>query len=123
MAAEEVFSDLFDKYGEDFNWYMIPLSQSEGNFVKELKKEIEKDHFLYHKKIGAVAKCESNDDVLYVTGSGAGKDIYYIFHLTYSKQNQKGFPKYEEFADIYAVKEFIEQSYIRNYIQTTASCL
>lgn len=24
MTAEEVFSDLYDKYGEDFNWYMIP---------------------------------------------------------------------------------------------------
>ena len=29
--------------------------------------------------------------------------------LTYSKQNLEGFPKYEKFADIYAVKEFIEQ--------------
>ncbi len=116
MTAEEVFSDLYDKYGEGFNWYMVPLSQSNGTFVEELKKEIGKDHFLYHKKIWAVAKCESNDDVLYVTGSGAGTDAYYIFHLTYSKQNQNGFPKYEEFVDIYAVKEFIEQSYIENYM-------
>lgn len=110
MTAEEVFSDLFDKYGEDFNWYMIPLTQSSGIFVDELKKEIGKEHFLYNKKIWAVAKCESNDDVLYVAENGFGADIYYIFHLTYSEQNLDGFPKYEKFADIYAVKEFLEQS-------------
>ena len=38
MTAEEIFCDLFDKYGEDFNWYMVPLSQSNGIFVEELKK-------------------------------------------------------------------------------------
>ena len=30
MTAEEIFCNLFDKYGEDFNWYMVPLSQSNG---------------------------------------------------------------------------------------------
>ena len=115
MTAEEVFCDLFDKYGEDFNWYMVPLSQSNGAFVEELKREIGEEHFLYHKKVWAVAKCASNDDVLYVTGGEEGRDIYYIFHLTYSKQNLKGFPKYEKFADIYAVKEFIEQTFIKTY--------
>lgn len=111
MTAEEVFSDLYDKYGDDLNWYMIPLSQSGGAFVSELKKEIGKDHFLYDKRIWAVAKCEANDDVLYVTGNGFGADIYYIFHLTYAEHNSEGFPKYEELMDIYAVKEYIEQSF------------
>lgn len=117
MTVEEIFCDLLDKYGEDFNWYMVPLSQSYGVFVEELKKEIGEDHFLYYKKVRAVAKCESNDDVLFVTDREAETDIYYIFHLTYSKQNLEGFPKYEKFADIYAVKEFIEQAYIKNYIK------
>ncbi len=117
MTAEEIFCDLFDKYGEDFNWYMVPLSQSNGAFVEELKKEIGEGHFLYHKKVCAIAKCESNDDVLYVTGGESGTDIYYIFHLTYSKQNLEGFPRYEKFVDIYAVKEFIEQAFIKNYIK------
>lgn len=67
MTLEEVFSGLYDKYGEDFNWYMIPLTQAGGAFVVELKNEIGKDHFLYDKKVEAVAKCGSNDDVLYVT--------------------------------------------------------
>lgn len=97
MTAEEVFSDLFDKYGKNFNWYMIPFAQANGAFVEELKKEIGKEHFLYAKKIWAVAKCESNDDVLYVIGDGFGSDIYYVFHLNYSEQNLDGFPKPELF--------------------------
>ena len=44
-----------------------------------------------------------------------GKDIYYIFSLTYSVDNNiDGFPKYKEFKDIYAVKDFIEQSLNEN---------
>ena len=66
---------------------MVPLSQSNGVFVEELKKELGEGHFLYHKKVWAVAKCESNDDVLYLTAGEQGGDTYYIFHLTYSKQN------------------------------------
>ena len=110
MTLEEMFRDLYDKYGNDFNWYMIPFAQADGAFVAELNKEIGQDHFLYGKKILAVAKCESNDDVLYVIDNGRNVDIYYIFHLTYSKHNAAGFPRYEELKDVYAVKAFIEQS-------------
>ncbi len=107
---------LYDKYGVDFNWHLLPLLQANGNFFEELKREIGNDHFLYHKKIWAVAKCDSNDDVLYVTGNELGTDTYYIFHLTYSAHNSDGFPKYEEFPDIYAMKKFIEQSFVENYM-------
>ena len=116
MTLEEMFCDLYDKYGKDFNWYMIPFTQADGAFVAELNKEIGQDHFLYGKKIRAAAKCESNDDVLYVLRNGMGRDTYYIFHLTYSAHNADGFPLYEEFADLFAVKEFIERSYIENYM-------
>ena len=81
-----------------------------------IAKEIGKDHFLYNKKIEVVAKCESNDDVLYVLRNGMGRDIYYLVHLTYSAHNADGFPQYEEFADLFAVKEFIERSYIEDYM-------
>ena len=96
MTIEEIFSDLYDKYGEDFNWYMIPLTQADGVFVTELKNEIGEDHFLYD--------------------NGRNQDIYYIFHLTYSKHNPDGFPRYEELKDVYAVKAFIEQSIFENKI-------
>mgnify|MGYP000143440139 FL=1 len=51
MTIEEIFSDLCVKYGEDFNWYMILLTQVDGVFVTELKNEIGEDHFLYDKRI------------------------------------------------------------------------
>ena len=38
MTLEEMFCDLYDKYGNDFNWYMIPFTQADGAFVAELKK-------------------------------------------------------------------------------------
>lgn len=50
MTLEEMFCDLYDKYGKDFNWYMIPFTQADGAFVAELNKEIGQDHFLYGKK-------------------------------------------------------------------------
>ena len=78
---------------------MIPFSQAGGALFEELKKEIGQEHSLYYKKIRAVAKWESNDNVLYVTGDELGTDIYYIFHLTCLKQNLKGFPKYKRFTD------------------------
>lgn len=66
MTIEEIMYQLDKKYGEDFNWRLIPLSQSNGHFVDELKRELdENDLFLKH-KIWAVAKCTSNDDVLYL---------------------------------------------------------
>ena len=57
---------------------------------------------------------QSNGDVLYVTSNEPGKDVYYIFSLTYSAHNSDVVPKYQEFEEIYAVKEFIEESLIKN---------
>lgn len=39
-------------------------------------------------------------------------DLYNIFHLTYSAHNADGFPRYEEFTDRFAVKEFMEKSFL-----------
>lgn len=110
MTAEEVFCDLYDKYGDEFNWSMIPFTDKA--FVDELKREIRKDHFLYGKRIWAVAKCDSRDDVLYLEDTG----IYYIFHLTYSECNTDGFPRYKRFVDLYAVKEYIEREFVAEYL-------
>lgn len=112
MTAEEVFCNLYEKYGDDFNWHMLPFSNQ--TFVAELKKEIGKNHFLYNKQIWAVAKCDSNDDVLYLADNDGGADIYYLFHLTYSKCNADGFPRYKMFEGVNAVKEYMEQSLNQN---------
>ena len=78
-------------------------------FKDELKKEIGKNHFLYNKRVWAVAKCESGNKVLYLTGNEKGEDTYYVFHLTYSEYSTGKFPDYEELGDLHAVKEYMEK--------------
>ena len=114
MTAEEVFCDLGDKYGDDFNWYMIPLTNK--TFVEELKREIGTNHSLYNEQVWAVAKCDSNDDVLYLSDKTKdGKEIYYIVHLTWQMDNNGNLPKYKEFIGINAVKEYLEHLCIAEY--------
>lgn len=110
MTVEEIFNDLSCKYSNAFNWSMVPLKNK--TLVEELKREICSDHFLYHKLIWAVAKCDSNDDVLYVTDD----EVYYIIHLTYSLHNADEYPKCKEFTSIGEVKSFLEQSFCENYL-------
>lgn len=43
MTAEEVLSDLFDKYGKNFNWYMIPFAQANFLFIRELSEALNKN--------------------------------------------------------------------------------
>lgn len=38
MTAEEWFSVFYEKYGDDFNWTMIPFT--DRHFVEELKREL-----------------------------------------------------------------------------------
>ena len=52
MTAEEVFYDLNQKYGEEFNWRMLPLTDK--GFVEELKKELGQEHSIFEKSIYAV---------------------------------------------------------------------
>lgn len=93
---------------------MIPLTNK--SFVAELKDEIGEAHFLHNECIHTVAKCDSNDDMLYLAGSEEGRDTYYIFHLTYTSQNAIGFPKYQKFMSLIEVKKFIEQRFIEEYL-------
>ena len=65
MTIKDVLLELINKYGEEFNWYLLPITDK--CFVSELKREIGKKHPLQEKSISAVAKCASNDDVLYMT--------------------------------------------------------
>lgn len=113
MTTEEVFCNLSEKYGDSFNWRMIPLSNK--SFAAELKREIGKDHFLCNRKLWAVAKCDSSDDVLFVTESDCKGDIYYIVHLTYSDKNMEGYPHYIELNGIEKVREYIEERYLADF--------
>jgi len=114
MTIEEVFCDLYEKYHDVFCWRILPLSNK--SFVTELKREIGQSHFLYPRKIWSVAKCDSNDDVLFVTENDNKEDIYYIFHLTYSDHNIEGYPQYKELNGIEKVKEYLEEAYIADFL-------
>ena len=95
MTIEEAIKELEEKYGEDFNWGII--SDSKNYFVNELKSEL------------------SNDDVLFLIENNA-KKVYRIYHLTYSKCNAKGFPRYIEFEDISSIREYLEKEFISDFI-------
>lgn len=99
MTAKEAFSVLSDRYTDNFNWIMLTLSSENDYFVNELKKETGLRRFLYEKSVIAIAKCESNDNVLYMVEDESEK-----------------FPRYREFADSGSAMSFIEQDLLENYI-------
>ncbi len=112
MTLEEIFYGLDKEYGDKFSWRMLPLTNR--SFVEELKREIGKDHPLASQHLWAVAKCDADDRVLYLSEEG----VYYIVRLTYSKHNLDGFPQYRRFADIEKVKEVMKQEIMAGYENT-----
>lgn len=112
MTAEELFCNLHDKFGEEFNWHMIRFSDI--FFDQQAEREIKEGHPLFGKDMRSVAKCDSNDDVLYVTWD-KGADLYIIIHLTYSSSNDIDYPKYKISGDLKTVEKYIEKDFIENY--------
>lgn len=64
MTIEEMFSYFDDKFGDEFNWGIIPYRAS--HFVEELKKEVGDNDPMFQKDICAVAQSYSADDVLFL---------------------------------------------------------
>ena len=110
MTAKEAFHDLSDKYGVAFHWRTLPPADT--YFVKELKRDLGSAHPIFSKSVHAIARSDSNDDVLYRFGDDSGKVVYRVYHLTYSGKNPDGYPRYKEFADIQAVKAYIEEQLV-----------
>ncbi|SHL77609.1 hypothetical protein SAMN02745136_05674 [Anaerocolumna jejuensis DSM 15929] len=110
MTFEEAFSNLCEKYGENFNWSLIGFSNQ--YFVEEAKKEIKPGHLLYGKTMNSVAKSESNDDVMFVMEN----ERYVIIHLTYCKDGEVRYPTFLEFENLIEVMSFIEKEYVENYL-------
>ncbi len=108
MTEEEAFSYLNIKYGPRFTWKLLLVSESTGNFVRELKKELGEDNELFRKNIYAVAKNEANDEALYLIGDISDGAVYRIYHLTYTSDNLPGYPRYMEFKGIESVIDFFE---------------
>lgn len=112
MTIEEIMIDLADEY-ENFNWQLIRLSEATGYFVNELKKETGNLNNI--ERIYAVAKCESNDDVLFLMCDEKQGTLWRIYHLTYSSHS-KGYPKYEEFKSRKDVCDYIQNKFIEEFL-------
>ena len=92
---------LSEKYGDEFNWGTVPENNT---FVRELLDETNISDYC---SIEAIAHSYSNDDVLFLFNNM----VYRIYHLTYSKHNIEGFPKYVEFTDGKAVIGYLEKQF------------
>lgn len=99
-------SRLCDKYGEEFNWGIVP---QENGFVRVLSKETNVSQY---EEVQAVARSYACDEVLFLFDN----NIYRIYHLTYSMNNLNGFPRYKEFLDAEKVVEYIENQFIEEYL-------
>lgn len=115
MTIEEVFYNLYEKYGDKFNWCMIPFT-TQGTFVDELRRELREESYIIQDKVYAVAKCDSNDDVLFLICNGSAEGLWRIYHLTYTSNNLPEFPRYEEFMSRNAVGNFIENQFINEFL-------
>ena len=72
-------------------------------FEKEIKKEMNSDHFLYNKKLKAILKSECNDDVIYYIED----KVFVVVHLTYQKESTPFYPRYEIIENIIELKKYI----------------
>jgi len=108
MTFDELYGNLYAKYGEKFNWKM--LSFIDKTYIQEAEQEIKKGHFLYGKRLWSVAKCTDNDDVLFVTGND-GKDLYVILHLTYNDNQDINYPEYVLIDNIYELEKYLIKQY------------
>ena len=106
--SENLFFELIKKYGEDFNW----IETKNDVFVNQLNLELDKTHLLYARVKKALAKCESNDDVLFLLDN----NDFAIVHLTYSTKNANGFPKHKYFSNLPSAISYIEQQFVSEFM-------
>jgi hypothetical protein len=103
------FIRMNDKYEDEFNWHRI--SETNTSFIKELHAELKHGHPLYGRAASAVAKCDSNDNVLFSLLDG----YYAIVHLTYSTCNTGGFPQFDLFPNFQDASAYIEKQFASEY--------
>lgn len=100
-------AELINKY-EDFNWMII--DSDKAFFEQQVSKEIKPGHHLYGLQLTSIAKCESNDDVIFVSDD----ERYFIIHLTYNNNEDTYFPMYAEFANYRLLIQYIEEGYLED---------
>ncbi|MBZ9634870.1 hypothetical protein [Clostridium sp. FP1] len=107
---EILFDELVRKYGEDFNWSFIAFTNK--YFIEEAKREIKEGHPLYGETMYSTAKCDSNDDVMYVISG----ERYVIIHLTYSENTDASYPHFILFENVEEELIYIEKRYLQEYL-------
>ena len=113
MTFEEAFSILSDNIGDEFNWRFIPFTNK--GFIQEAYREIQEGHPLYGKELWSVSKCDSNDDVLFVTADTSEKDLYIIIHLTYSNIDNIDYPKFISLGGLEEAVKYLEEQFFVEY--------
>lgn len=106
MTIEEIMCLFYEEYGSDFNWHLVPFDNK--TFVNELRRELNPDNEYIAGDVFAVAKCDSNDDVLFLSD----KNVWRIYHLTYSSDNASKYPLYKEFTGRREAAEYLQEMYV-----------
>lgn len=101
-TVSELISRMEKELGEDCDWEEINSAERSSGLVKELENELSAEDFSALGVLSAAAKCTSRDDVLFSMADGRWR----IYHLTYSRNDAAGFPRYREFRDFSAVAEY-----------------
>lgn len=74
----------------------------------QLQRECPAGHSLKGKRLEAVARGDSTDDVLFREKRLFGPERFYCVHLTWSEMNQPGYPSYTEFESLTDFKNWWE---------------
>ena len=119
MSMEEIMERCEEKFGEDFNWFMLSEDKRETHFVPELKLELGEDDPFFDGQVYAIYKCDANDDMLFRSVRRDGTELWRIYHLTYSHSREcKGFPRRWDFESGQKAAEYI----ISQYVEDNESC-
>lgn len=109
-----IIAELYNCYYEYFTWMFI--SDNKMHFIDQLKKEITPGHDLYGIDFLPELKNDMNDDVIYSCRENE-IEIFCLIHLTYSNYNDINFPQYKRIGDLKALKEYLESTIEREYLE------
>ena len=88
------------------DWDIIDATSS-PKWLKQLNSELNRTHPLYRRATKALARCYGQDDVLYQLDGGKCA----IVHLTYSRNNADGWPRFVAFEKLEDAEEHIAAEY------------
>ena len=84
------------------DWDIIDATSS-PKWLTQLNSELNRTHPLYRRATKALARCYGRDDVLYQLEDGKCA----IVHLTYSRSNADGWPRFVMFEKLEDAEEYI----------------